>query len=163
LKVLKMKMSEDLPNIELFHKCVAVVLNKLYENFPNPIDIDAFYIEDKSVPKSNRVLINFDDEMAAWEAHGYDSDNNPMKSEMKLYASTIQYLREENILRTDNLKHGFGQRVFPNCILTSKGLTALGKKGVKEQVNWGQLMHAVIKDGKYKALKDIAIEVLSNS
>lgn len=156
-------MYEQLSNIEQFHKCVGVVLNRLYENFPTPIDIDSIYLEGKQTHKSNRLLKNFDDEMKAWSELGYEAQNNPIKSEMILYAHTIQYLRDEKFLRTGALKHGTDQRVFPNCVLTSKGLTALGKIDVKQKVNLGLLLHSVIRDGKYKALKDIVLKVLSPS
>ena len=154
-------MPNDLSNIGQFHKCVAVVLNLMYENFPNPIDIDTFYIEGEGVQANKRVLVNFDDEMRSWEEPGNTSESNPIKSEISVYKNTIFFLRDEGYIQSKEPAHGQGQRTFSECRLTSKGLTALGRVGVKEKINWGILIHSAIKDGKYKSLQDMAVKVLS--
>lgn len=154
-------MTNNLANIDKFHKCVAVVLNLMYENFPNPIDIDTYYIEGKGVPVSKRALVNFDDEMMSWEDPRNSVESNPIKSEIAVYKNSIFYLRDEGYIRSKEPTHGQGQRVFSECKLTPKGLTALGRVGVKEKINFGNLIHSAIKDGKYKSLQDMAVKVLS--
>lgn len=154
-------MPNDLANIDQFHKCVAVVLNLMYENFPNPIDIDTFYIEGEGVPANKRALVNFDDEMKAWEKPGNSSESNPIKSEIAVYKNAIFFLRDEGYIQSKEPKHGQGQRTFSECKLTSKGFAVLGRVGVKEKINWGSLIHSAIKDGKYKTLQDMAVKVLS--
>ncbi|MFM0366327.1 hypothetical protein [Paraburkholderia sediminicola] len=158
-----MQTKNELPNIENFHKCVAVVLNKMYENFPNPIDVDTFYIEGDGIPSGKRALVNFNDEMRAWDVPGNSSENNPVKRELAVYKNAIFYLRDEGYIRTDEPKHDDAQRTFTRCRLTSKGLTALGRVGVKERASWGSMIHAAIRDGKYKVLQDLASKVLITS
>jgi hypothetical protein len=133
----------------------------VYENFPNPIDIDTFYIEGQKVPANKRALVNFDDEMEALQEPRYSSGTNPIKSEISVYKNAIFFLRDECYVQSKEPTHGQGQRTFSECKLTSKGLTALGRVGVKEKINWGSLIHSAIKDGKYKTLQDMAVKVLS--
>lgn len=149
----------NLKNIETFHTCVSVILNRLYENFPNPIDIDIFYIEDRNSPK--RILYNYHDEMGCWEDEGNTSSDNPIKDDIDIYKNSLYFLIDEQYLGADKPKHGQNQRTFSGCVLTSKGLAALGKVGVKQRVNWGELLHSAIRDGKYKTIRDIAANVLS--
>lgn len=156
-------MSNDLANIGQFHKCVAVVLNLMYEHFPNPINIDTFYIEDRSLPKHKRALVNYDDEMNSWEEPGNNSERNPIKSELAVYKNTVFFLLDEGYIQSEEPTHGQGQRLFRECKLTSKGLTALGRLGVREKINLGRLLHSAIKDGKYKVLQDLAVKVLASN
>lgn len=154
-------MSNDLANIDQFHKCVGVVLNLMYENFPNPIDIDALYIEGKGVQEKKRALVNFDDEQKAWEQPGNSSESNPIKSEITVYMNSIFFLRNEGYIQSKEPSNGQFQRTFFECTLTSKGLAVLGYRGVKEKINWGRLIHTAIKDGQYKLLQDIVVKILS--
>lgn len=154
-------MQKDLLNIEKFHKCVAVILNLMYENFPNPVEIDTLYIESKDAPASKRALVNFDDEMICWKIAGNSVDDNPVKKEIIIYRNSIYYLRDEGYIRTANPEHGKNQRTFYECVLTSKGLSALGQIGVKEKISWGTLIHTAVREGKYKTLQDLSIKVLS--
>lgn len=154
-------MTNDLDNIEQFHKCVAIVLNLMYENFPNPIDIDTFYIEGEDVPSIRRALVNYNDEMESWRKPGNSPERNPVKMEISVYKNSLFFLRDEGYVQTKEPEHGQGQRTFRECRLTAKGLAALGRVGVKEKINWGQLIHSTIRDGKYKALQNLAIKVLS--
>ncbi|MES2298678.1 MAG: hypothetical protein V4582_16660 [Pseudomonadota bacterium] len=155
-------MENGLSNIEHFHKCVAVVLNSLYENFPCPIDIDTFYIEGEGRPTSERALVNFDDEQKTWTLNGDNSQSYSIRRLIVIYKNTMYYLRDEGYIRMAEPSHGQDQRGFFECVLTSKGLSALGRIGVKERTNWGTLIHLSIKDGKYKLLQDLAIKVLSS-
>ncbi|HEX2604991.1 MAG TPA: hypothetical protein VHL60_10010 [Oxalicibacterium sp.] len=154
-------MPNDLANIGQFHKCVAVVLNLMYENFPNPIDVDTLYVEGSGIPAKKRALVNFDDEMRSWREPGNSSQDNPIKREMTVYMNAMFFLRDEGYIRSREPMHGQAQRTFSECKLTSKGLTALGRIGVKEKINWGSLIHSTIKEGKYKSLQDLAMKVLS--
>lgn len=154
-------MPNDLSNIDQFHKCVAIVLNLMYENFPNPTDIDTFYIEGKETPADKRALVNFNDEMRSWEEPGNKAENNPIKREIAVYKNAIFFLRDEGYIQSKEPTHGQEQRTFFECKLTSKGLAALGRVGVKENIHWGRLIHSAIKDGKYKSLQDLAVKVLS--
>ena len=106
----------NLKNIDTFHTCVSVVLNRLYENFPNPIDIDVLYIEDKSSP--TRILYNFDDEMRCWDEEGNSSSDNPIKYDIHIYKNSIYFLIDEGYLRADKPENGQNQRTFYGCVLT---------------------------------------------
>ncbi|MAQ34110.1 MAG: hypothetical protein CL542_08725 [Alcanivorax sp.] len=152
-------MVSNLENIDTFHTCVSVVLNRLYENFPNPIDIDVFYIEDKNL--SSRVLYNYDDEMGCWDEEGNSSSDNPIKDDIYIYKNSIYFLIDEEYLRADKPEHGQNQRTFSSCVLTSKGLAVLGKVGVKQKFNWGEVLHSAIRDGKYKTIRNVAENILS--
>jgi len=57
-------MENELINIDRFHDCTAVVMDILYKNFPNPKDIDVYFIEPKS--SRQRALVNYDDEQRSW-------------------------------------------------------------------------------------------------
>lgn len=149
----------NLKNIDTFHTCISVILNRLYENFPNPIDIDVFYIEDKE--SSARILNNHDDEISCWHEADNTSSENPIKDEIHIYRNSIYFLMEEKYLRAEKPEDGPVQRTFSGCVLTSKGLAALGKMGVKQKFNWGEVLHSAIRDGKYKTIKDVAVNVLS--
>ena len=156
-------MTNDLSNIDQFHKCVGVVLNLLYESFPNPLDFDIKYMEGRGLPADKRALVNFDDEMQAWNVLGHSCQQNPVVDEMKVYMNALHFLRDEGYVRSIEPEHGQDQRIFYECKLTSKGLAALGRSGVKEKNNWGQLIHAAIRDGKYKLLQELVGKVLFNS
>lgn len=162
-RVLHMQTKNELSNIENFHKCVAVVLNMMYENFPNPIDVDTLYVEGIGIPREMRALVNFNDEMRAWELPGNSCEENPVKRELTVYKNAVFYLRDEGYIRTDEPVHRDAQRTFTRCRLTARGLTALGRIGVKERASWGNMIHLAIKEGKYKVLQDLASKLLISS
>lgn len=150
----EMVKKED--NIAQFRKSTAVVLSILYRNFPNPVDIDTFYIEGKNVKKGKRILDNYDDEISIWNKNGNTSQNNPVKDAIVVYKNTIKFLYDEGYIRCSEPDLGADQRRFDDCVLTSKGLAALGKIDVERKVSWGDKINAALKDGKYKVIQDIA-------
>lgn len=153
-------MANPLENIGTFHKCVGVVFDLLYAAFPVPIDIDALYIEENR-PRSERVLFNFHDEMESWDEPGNNSEHNPVKDVLLIYRCSLLYLREEDYMQSDQIEHGSAQRLFRNCRLTSKGLSALGRVGVEEKTTLGRALHDVVRNGRYAALQGLVIRVLS--
>ncbi|ROG11370.1 hypothetical protein C4Y63_015275 [Klebsiella pneumoniae subsp. pneumoniae] len=158
----EMIQTED--NINQFRNCTAVVLSILYQNFPNPVEIDTFFIEGEGLKKEKRVLVNYDDEVSSWNKNGHTSENNPVKETIIVYKNTIKFLYDEGYIRCSELDLGSGLRKFYDCVLTSKGLAALGKIDVERKVSWGEKIHTALKDGQYKVVQDIAqkfiIEVL---
>lgn len=150
----EMIQTED--NIDQFRNCTAVVLSMLYQNFPNPVEIDAFFIEGKGLEKKKRVLVNYDDEVSIWNKNGYTSENNPIKDAIAVYKNTIRFLYDEGYIRCLESDLGSNQRKFDNCVLTSKGLAALGKIDVERKISWGDKIHTALKDNKYTVIQGIA-------
>lgn len=150
----EMIQTED--NINQFRNCTAVVLSILYQNFPNPVEIDTLFIEGEGLKKEKRVLVNYDDEVSSWSKNGHTSENNPVKETIIVYKNTIKFLYDEGYIRCSEPDLGPGLRKFYGCVLTSKGLAALGKIDVERKVSWGEKIHTALKDGKYKVIQDIA-------
>lgn len=150
-------MSSTPENILHFRKCAMVVLNLLYESFPTAINIDAFYIEGEGEKTEHRVLNNYYDEMNSWEKYGLH--DNPINKALLIYIYTIAFLRNEGYIKC-NESNEKAPRVFYDCVLTSKGLLSLGKVAIAQKISWGDLIHTTIRDGKYKAIQELAQKFL---
>lgn len=103
-------------NQEVFESSKRVILDLLDKEFPGTLDLDIFYIEDKS---SNRVLKNYDDVMRSWD-EGYSSSDNPIEKELLLYRETIRFLTDEQLI-SHKSEDVADQRTYRECKLTSKG------------------------------------------
>jgi len=143
-------------NIVIFKNCAAVILDILYQSFPNPVDLDILYLEPK---RRTRQLKNFDDEMKSYD-EGYTVDENPVKPHLEIYRNTIYYMISEDILTCNDPQHGDSQRTFRACRLTSKGLGVLGRSYLKEKQSIGTKLHAALKDGKYKVVQDLVKQLI---
>jgi len=147
----EMIQTED--NIDQFRNCTAVVLSILYQNFQT---------QWKSMPsskgfeKKKRVLVNYDDEVSIWNKNGYTSENHPMKDAIAVYKNTIRFLYNEGYIRCLESDLGNDQRKFDNCVLTSKGLVALGKIDVERKISWGDKIYTALKDNKYTVIQGVA-------
>ena len=94
-------------NIDLFDEYTTKILAKLYESFPNPIDLDVF------------------------ELAGYYTDDptslppyHVLYKKRECVIATIEYLIRNNDMMTD----GQDDDTYQSCVLTAKGLTALNEK-----------------------------------
>ena len=94
-------------NIDLFDEYTAKILAKLYESFPNPIDLDVF------------------------ELAGYYTDDptslppyHVLYKKRECVIATIEYLIRNNDMMTD----GKDDDTYQSCVLTAKGLTTLNEK-----------------------------------
>ncbi|MDN3526151.1 hypothetical protein QWY79_12835 [Halomonas sabkhae] len=143
-------------NIKVFKSCAAVILDILYQSFPNPVDLDILYLEPE---RRTRQLKNFDDEMKSWDA-GHTVDENPVKPHLEIYRNSIYYMIAEEIITCNETKHGESQRTFYACRLTSKGLRVLGRSYLKEKESIGTKLHAALKDGKYKVVQDLVKQLI---
>ncbi len=103
-------------NQEVFESSKRVILDLLDKEFPGTLDLDIFYIEDKS---SNRVLKNYDDVMRSWD-EGCSSSDNSIEKELLLYRETIRFLTDEQLIshKSEDVED---QRTYSECKLTSKG------------------------------------------
>ncbi|EDU8162964.1 hypothetical protein CSU90_005682 [Salmonella enterica subsp. diarizonae] len=149
-----MIQTED--NINQFRNCTAVVLSILYQNFPNPVEIDTLFIEGEGLKKEKRVLFNYDDEVSSWNKNGYTSENNPVKETIIVYKNTIKFLYDEGYIRCSEPDLGPRLRKFYGCVLTSKGLAALGKIDVERKISWGEKINTALKENKYTVIQGIA-------
>ena len=94
-------------NIDLFDDYTAKILAKLYESFPNPIDLDVF------------------------ELAGYYTDDptslppyHVLYKKRECVIATIEHLIRNNDMMTD----GKDDDTYQSCVLTAKGLVALGEE-----------------------------------
>src|SRR5690348_5838539 len=150
----------DPENIQQFRRCVGVVLSKLYDNFPCPIDIDVYYIEGN--PRLGTALVNYDDEMKSWNTPGNTIEGNPIKAELLVYKNSIYFLLGEGYVHVSETPvHGQTQRRFCGVTLTSKGLAALGQHDPVDQAPIGNALHAAIRDGKYALLPGLITKLLA--
>ncbi len=105
-------------NKNIYIKSKEVILEKLQREFPKPIDIDIFYIEDKD---SERILKNYDDVMRSWDI-GYDFDNNPIQEELYIYRETLRSLVEDKLIVHDS-EDSAHRRFYNRCRISSHGRT----------------------------------------
>lgn len=103
-------------NKKIYIKSKGVILEILQREFPKPIDIDIFHIEDKN---SERILKNYDDVMRSWNI-GYDFDNNPIQEELYIYRETLRSLVEDKLIvhDTEDCEH---RRRYNRCRLSPHG------------------------------------------
>ena len=96
-------------NIEIFNRVVAVTLVKLYESFPNPIDLKA-------------------EDIGHEAGEGFTDDIvEQFQLVMETAESTINFLAEEGFLRFDPHSRYLSGPQFPATRLTLNGFTLLGK------------------------------------
>jgi hypothetical protein len=95
-------------HIDIFNKVVAKVLMELYDNFPRPIDLDPMLI-------GMGIVIN----------EGLDSESEQFKALVGTPEATIDFLVTEDFIRFDPSLRHLGKLMFPEAVLTAKGLALL--------------------------------------
>jgi hypothetical protein len=126
----------QLNNIEEFNKCAAVVLEKLYDSFPVPVELDAHRLQE--FEDEHRALRVSED-----QPQGLVFNDSEIEEILCIYHSTIQFLIDEGFVRDvhrehlDKLMQASGElwfadnmskpAIFPKLVLTAKGLTVLNK------------------------------------
>ena len=121
-------------NIEIFERVVAVALARLYDAFPNPIDLDAGSVGNAALGDG-------------------DSAEEVFQIIAETAGSTITFLVNEGFVRYDpsgGTIHDSG--IFRRASLTLKGFTLLGKTpkaidGTVDRRTYGQILKATMKDG----------------
>ncbi len=110
-------------NIDDFNVCVAVIMGKLYENFPNLITLSMnefpCYEEIKQDDTTDEM-----NEKALYSHERY-----------LLYFHTTIFLLDEGFIRGKKVE---GHTVFRECVLTSKGLAKLRKVPKSVTINHNQ-------------------------
>jgi hypothetical protein len=97
-------------NQEFFDLLAGDIFARLYTHFPEPIDIH-----------TDGVLFN----EALKKEESFEDD--PERLQL-LYGHAVQWLADEGYLRfTQAAEQDAGETAFLNCVLTSKGLSALRK------------------------------------
>ena len=125
-------MSEPM-NVQTFHAACALILGKLYENFPRPI-----------VLKLDELAQRRDDETAAqWD------------DRLATYVATTAFLVEEGYMRAGNAVGG--GTVIAKAVLTSKGLAALQRvpdpQAMSAAATVGSLLLETLREGTIEALR----------
>lgn len=97
-------------NIEIFNRIVVLLFSRLYENFPEPIDVDSSAIGLESMPED-------------------EQDDQELWNSMTLGAESITWLEQEGFItfQSRTLDSNFGGVRF-----TSKGLTLMEMPSVLE-------------------------------
>jgi hypothetical protein len=126
-------MVKQMSNIEDFNKGAALVLERLYEAFPQTISLDVSQLDSESV------------------------DQNTVRN----YGATIEFLISEEFISGED-PDGRGI-FFPSLILTSKGLAILHSVPdvLKENTTLGRRISNVLKEGSKEAIKGALNTVIS--
>lgn len=137
-------------NIEIFENVVAISLVKLYEAFPNPIDLDASDV--------------------GFEVAADSTDDEEMFQIMgRTAASSIDFLVEEGFVRyAQSMKTLSDEEVFPQAVLTLRGFTLLDKTptAVDSTVDrrpYADQLKSVVKDGAKSAAKEVVKSLLTTA
>lgn len=133
-------------NIELFNRLVALTLLRLYEQFPEPHDLDPRMIGRE-----------------ATEAFTSEEEEEAFGVVMTTAGETIEFLAEEGFLRYRSEYRTVGERTFPQARLTLRGLTILGL--VPESVTQAgerKTLAAQLKSGVEKGAQDALAGTVSS-
>jgi len=131
-------------NIGYFNIVTGLVFEKLYRNFPVPIDINTAsftpqYLSDSGIKKDD------------YEALHYDEFAN----EAQIVSSILQWLLEEGYIRSTDSSSGI---LFCQCVLSSKGLqtlsTPISPNNPTETL--GDQMVAATEKGLLDGVRDLA-------
>ena len=98
-------------NIQCFRAAMRAVLLKLYRQYPMPCTLDSVEIQ-KELPPSCVVK------------------QGPFRSSVNVVAATIRDLRRQDLIHTAS--GNATQILFPDAVLTSRGLYALSESGPDE-------------------------------
>ena len=129
-------------NIELFDRVVAVTLVKLYESFPNPLDINATGIGYEAAQGASA------DEIEAFKLMTETAENS------------IHFLVREGFVRYNETARTFDGAEFPGASLTLRGFTLLGATptAVNESVDrrpFIEQLKGAVQEGAKAAIPEI--------
>jgi len=130
-------------NIEDFNRGCALILARLYSNFPEPVFIRVEQIDR--------------------EADTLGEDANRRAKRLRVYGATMAFLAEEGFVRHSGAASD--KSAFANAILTSKGLAALNKSPDKldqEHKSAGDILLEVSLDFLKEGAREIAKTAVSS-
>ena len=141
-------------NIDLFNEYVAIILGRLYENFPVRQDLMAWEISGHTRPKG------YGDIFYSRKDDSEDVDEEKQK-QMRIAFSTIDWLVENGYVRA--LQRG-GLQVN-GCMLTEKALKLLNSipDGVQQpDETFGKILARLIKEGGIDAAKGLVTQLFTS-
>ena len=122
-------------NMNLFNEATAIILNRLYAEFPNKLDV-------------LRVA---------------DIKKGASEDELKIIGFTAEFLLEEGFIIGDS--SNCNGKLIPNVRLTSKGLAVLkispDSISTEKPDSFGDALTNVLGGGSTKALNTIITEIIS--
>jgi len=134
-------MSKNTPrNIEVFNRISLYILIKLYESFPNPIDINP--------------------EAMGLEAQPDEEDWDKVWDLMEMSTNTVSWLKQENFISIEGST--IGPFTYTGVRLTLKGLTLLGYFPENEMGNMESSFFSKAKDIFAKATEQSATDVINS-
>ena len=135
-------------NIDLFNEYVAIILGRLYENFPVRQDLMAWEISGHTRPKGYGDIFYSGKD---------DSEDLDKQKQMQIAFSTIDWLVENGYVRA--LERG-GLQVN-GCMLTEKALKRLNSlpDGVQQpEETFGEILARLLKEGGMDAAKGLVAQ-----
>ena len=141
-------------NIDLFNEYVAIILSRLYENFPVRHNLKAWEITGHTRPKGygNPFYSRKDD--------SEDVDEEKQK-QMQIAFSTIDWLVENGYVRA----HERGGLQGNGCMLTEKALKLLNSipEGVQQpEETLGETLARLLKEGGRDAAKGLVTQLFTS-
>lgn len=128
-------------NIEPFNRVVLLVLAKLYESFPVPINFESETIGLEAVKNS-------------------EAENQPVRLIKSVASNTIAFLAEEGFLRYDPSQRRMSGPDFPAARLTLKGFTLLGSipitvDGAIDRRPFSDQLRGAVNEGAKNSVADL--------
>jgi len=114
-------------NMELFNKGAALILAKLFDEFPKSVYLNIAHLDEKMTDR-----------------------------EAEVYGSTLIFLRDEEFIRcSGQILHG--GLMAGNVVLTSKGLNVLNSTpdALKQKISLGEQVKEVAKNGTKETINNI--------
>ena len=134
-------------NIEAFNSVVSLVLAKLYNAFPNEIELEG-----------NRI---------AYEASELlEGENVPLREKLfEVAEDAINFLVEEGFIRTNAKYSNLDSMGFPGVRLTLRGFAVLGNvpNAVVSKKTLGAQISDAVNDGASTSLSELVSKALSGA
>ena len=135
-----------LSNMERFDQLTGAVFARLYEAFPEPIELDAFpFLQD-----------------IAPDGQDFETQQEQAFNAPEFFSYTLRWLAETGYLT--HAKQYLGKpSTFEECVLTAKGLEALKAtpKSIASGKSIGQSLQDAAKNGALESIKKLSGEALS--